>query len=131
MSDYLYRVDPDTGDARRFYHDGAALVVSGQPHPLGFWTVHPSVDRVTGSVDEDGVQTVRIWLKSQPLPQAEATDKERPARPADFEFFGGGLMKDGFWQSHPSIAHFEILNFLGDDSADEDSWNARVWLQGN
>lgn len=129
MTDYLYRIDSESGEARRFYSDGAAFVAHGQPHPLGFWTRHPGVERISDSAGEDGALIVRVWTKPFEGTLVGGVGLARPDRPADFLFHGGGLMSDTFWEGHPDIAYFEITNFLGDDSADDDGWNAHVWLR--
>lgn len=131
MTDYLYAIDPVSGEARRFYRDGAHFVASGQPHPLGFWTSHPSVERISDSTDEDGWVTVRVWLSPPAGVQLGAVGLVKPDRPADYQFHGGGLMGDTFWQGHPSIEYFEISNHLGHDSPDQDCWSAQVWLRGS
>lgn len=129
MTDYLYRIDPATGDARRFYRDGAAFVAMGQPHPLAFWTNHPHVAKIADSATNKGEMTVRVWTDLIGPSDPDTPDRPRPDRPADFLFYGGGKMRDGFWEAHPGIEYFEVFNHLGHDSEDQDGWNVHVWLR--
>jgi hypothetical protein len=130
MTDYLYAIDPETEVARRFYRDGAAFVATAQPHPLAFWTIHPDVDRIADTSNDDGTMTVRVWLKPPLGTVLGSIGLQRPGRPADYFFYGGGLMGNAFWEGHPSIEFFEIANHLGDNH-DQDGWNVRVWLRGS
>lgn len=131
MVDHYYATDPETKEITRQYRDGASFVAMGKPHPLAFWTRHPHVERIEDSTDEDGAVTVRVWLKAPLGTEVGATGTVMPDRPADYLFYGAGLMTDTFWEGHPDIGYFEVFNFLGDDSMDDDGWNANVWLKGS
>jgi len=130
MTDYLYAIDPATQEARQVYQDGAAFVANGQPHPLAFWTIHPGVERIRDAMNDDGTMTVRVWLRPPEGTIVGAMGLERPSRPADFLFYGGGLMDRAFWEAHPEIEYFEVANHLGDNH-DQDGWNAHIWLRGS
>lgn len=130
MVDHYYQPDPETQEVTRHYVDGASFVATGKPHPLGFWLRHPAALKIQDSTDQDGYVTVRVWLKA-PLPPSEDVQYPREPldRPADYSFYGGGRMNDAYWETHPDIDHAEVINFYGDDSLEDDGWNANIWLK--
>lgn len=131
MSDFVYMADPATREVTRRHRDGAAFAAFGQPHPLAFWSRHPNVDRIVeGEGASDGEIEVRVWLKEGFASERTETPLgPRPGDDADYQFAGLGLMGDAFWEHHPDVAYAEVLNFLGDDSLDEDSWRVTIWLK--
>lgn len=129
MMEHFYEADPETREIVRRYIDGASFVATGHPHPLGFWVRHPFVHKIQDSTDDDGYVTVRVWLK-EPLPLSDLSlVTVKPERPSDYSFYGPGKMGAAFWETHPDIEHAEIINFYGDDSQEDDGWNANVWLK--
>lgn len=127
---FEYSTDPETREITRQYADGAAFVAVGPKPALAFWARHPQVQRLKETIDGDGYATVRIWLKG-PLEEAEGFPEKPPGGASDLSFYGPGKMRGDFWATHPDIATYELVNFYGDDSMDDDGWNVNVWLRGD
>jgi len=118
-------VDPETGEMRRFYADGAALVATGTRAPHGFWKKHPLVAEAHETPAGEGA-TVRLFLASLIAPDAPETD--RPDRPADMDLSGEWKTDRDFWAAHPSVEHVEVRQLVDDDPAG-DCWTAALWLK--
>lgn len=118
-------VDPETGEMRRFYADGAALVATGTRAPHGFWKKHPLVAEARETADGD-LATVRIFLARRDTPDTAET--ERPERPADIELAGEWKTDRAFWAAHPAVEHAEVRQLVDDDPAG-DCWTATLWLR--
>lgn len=124
---WLWRtVNNDTGEARRFYGDGAALVATGTPAPKGFWQAHPLVQSVREVETGAGEVSVRIFLAVLDAP--EAPDTAKPDRPADLRFSGEWKTDVGFWAAHPWVEHLEARQLVGDEP-DGDCWTVALWLK--
>jgi hypothetical protein len=135
LSQVIHLVDPVTREVSRSYADGAAFVAYGHPHPLGFWSRHPDVERFeegeAGAEAEAGDVAVRVWLRQGRIQDnSETPPSGKPAHGPDLAFSGPGRMGDAFWERHPDIAHALVFNHLGDDSFDQDCWLVKVWLKG-
>ncbi|MBO9710652.1 MAG: hypothetical protein J7521_20820 [Caulobacter sp.] len=131
MVKHFVTLDPKTGEYVRRYRDGQAFVAIGQPHPLGFWRIHPAVATTADEVLETGEYEIDVWLTPEPLVWTPRVEQNKVDGPPDFTFRGGGRMGPEFWERHPAVQHFEIINWAGGDSMDDDFWNVRVWLKGS
>lgn len=121
-------VNQETGEVRRFYEDGAALVASGTRAPHGFWRKHPLIAEAHETDGPDGLTaTVRIFLDTLDLPEVPETT--RPARPADMTLYGEWKTDHEFWAAHPAVEHVEVRQLVGDGPAG-DCWTAELWLKG-
>lgn len=121
-------VNPETGEVRRFYEDGAALVVTGTRAPHAFWQRHPLIAQAIETAEPDGeTATVRIFLATLETPDAPETT--RPARPADLELSGEWKTDLDFWAAHPAVEHVAVHQMVDDDPAG-DCWTAEIWLRG-
>lgn len=121
-------VNQETGEVRRFYADGAALVATGTRAPHAFWQRHPLVAKAIETPAADGqTATVRIFLASLDAPQA--ADTLRPDRPADLTLSGEWKTDHDFWAAHPAVAHVEVRQMVDDDPAG-DCWTVELWLKG-
>ena len=121
-------VDEATGEVRRFYEDGAALVATGTRAPHGFWTRHPLVSQAIETAEPYGeTATVRLWLATLDAPDATAT--VRPARAPDMTLSGEWKTDRDFWAAHPSVEHVEARQLVADDPAG-DCWTVELWLKG-
>lgn len=119
-------VNQDTGEARRFYEDGAALVATGTRAPHGFWQKHPLVAEAHETSAGDGNATVRIFLGSLDAPDAPETT--RPNRPADMTLSGEWKTDHEFWAAHPAVEHVELRQLVDDEPAG-DCWSVELWLR--
>jgi hypothetical protein len=121
-------INTETGEARRFYRDGAALAAIGKPHPKTFWDRHPLVDRVENRWVGPGDEVeVKIWTTGEATPDAPET--ARPGRPADLQFSGGWRSDPDFWAAHPDAEHVEFYQSVDVDEPDGDTWTVAIWLK--
>lgn len=120
-------VNEETGEMRRFYNDGAALIATGTRAPNGFWHKHPLVAEAHETeAAEDGEATVRIFLARLDAPDAPET--EQPDRPADMRLVGEWRTEHDFWAAHPGVEHVEVRQLAGDEP-DGDCWTVALWLK--
>lgn len=121
-------VNQETGEVRRFYDDGAALVATGTRAPHAFWQRHPMIAQAIETPAADGeTATVRIFLASLDAPNAPPTS--RPGRPADMTLSGEWKTDPDFWAAHPAVEHVEVHQMVDDDPAG-DCWSVELWLKG-
>lgn len=121
-------VNHETGEVRRFYSDGAALIATGTRAPHGFWRKHPLIAEAHETAGPDGRSaTVRIFLAALDAPDAPET--ARPPRPADMTLTGEWKTDSDFWAAHPAVEHVAVHQMVDDDPAG-DCWTAEIWLRG-
>ncbi|PIB95193.1 hypothetical protein [Caulobacter sp. X] len=120
-------VNSETGEMRRLYADGAALIATGTRAPDWFWQKHPLIAEAHATPAGVDQEAVRIFLAQLEWPEAPET--EQPDRPADMRLSGEWKTDRDFWAAHPAVEHAAVQQLLGFEP-DGDCWVVELWLKG-